>query len=264
MSPEIIAEKILYFRKRKGLSQEALAKHLNIPRSSVAQIELGNRGLSAMEFISLSEILEFSMDEFIVSEYKQPDELDTAPETRPKLAYTQGASPKLDLDNLKMVLLYILERCAGKPNLGESVINKLLYFADFNYFEIYEEHLTGATYRKLPYGPALEDYETIMKRMVDNDLLKRIRTEYQGYPQIRYFPLAKPDLKRFSAAAKEVIDQVINRFSDWSASAIREYSQLDVPWRATANGEIIDYELCFFRDQAFSCRTYAEHSRHED
>ena len=71
--------------------------------------------------------------------------------------------PTLQVDKFKNVLLYILERCAGKPNVGETVLYKLLYFADFNYYELYEEHLTGAKYRKLPFGPVPKigyDYRT--------------------------------------------------------------------------------------------------------
>lgn len=49
-------------------------------------------------------------------------------------------------------MLYILERFAGKPNVGETVLYKLLYFSDLNYYELYGEHLTEAQYRKLPYG----------------------------------------------------------------------------------------------------------------
>ena len=68
--------------------------------------------------------------------------------------------------------------------------------------------------------------------------------------------MEKADLKKMSAAEKEIIDRVIERFSDWSASAISEYSHQDLPWKATEDGEIIDYELAFYRESPFSVRTY--------
>lgn len=46
-------------RKLKSLSQKDLSKFLSIPRSSVAQIELGNRNITVIELIKLSEILGF-------------------------------------------------------------------------------------------------------------------------------------------------------------------------------------------------------------
>ena len=53
-----------------------------------------------------------------------------------------------NIKKFKEVLLYILEKVGAKPNVGESVINKLLYFIDFDYYERFEENLTGATYIK--------------------------------------------------------------------------------------------------------------------
>ena len=67
------------------------------------------------------------------------------------------------------MLLYILERCAGKPNVGETVLYKLLYFSDFNYYELYEEHLTGAKYRKLLYGPVPQKLDTIIGQMMKRE-----------------------------------------------------------------------------------------------
>ena len=164
--------------------------------------------------------------------------------------------PKLNMDKFKNILLYILEQCAGKPNVGETVLYKLLYFCDFNFYEIYEEHLTGAQYRKLPYGPVPQKLDSIINQMMEKEQLQRIKTEYHGYLQTRYIPLDKSDLTRMSAAEKEVIDQAIDRFSDWSASAISEYSHKDLPWKATEDGEIIDYELAFYRESPYSVRNY--------
>ena len=48
-------------------------------------------------------------------------------------------------EKFKNIILYLLECCAGKPNVGETVLYKLLYFSDFNYYELYEEQLSGAS-----------------------------------------------------------------------------------------------------------------------
>lgn len=90
-------------------------------------------------------------------------------------------------------MLYILERCAGKPNVGETVLYKLLYFSDFNYYELYEEHLTGAKYRKLPYGPVPQNLDSIIGQIIEKGQLQKVKTEYHGYPLTRYLPLEKAD-----------------------------------------------------------------------
>ena len=57
-----VGERLASLRKQKGYSQEELAKNLLISRSSLAQIELGNRGVDYLEMIKFSEILGFSLD----------------------------------------------------------------------------------------------------------------------------------------------------------------------------------------------------------
>ncbi len=261
LSQEQIGKRIKQKRNSKGLSQKDLAKFLDIPRSSIAQIELGNRSLSVIELIRLSEILTFSLDQFLASDYEFSEEIIVeVNEPIVEMEYTRVSEPKLNIRKFKNVLLYILEQCAGKPNVGETVINKLLYFSDFNYYETYEEHLTGAQYSKLPYGPVPMAFDRIVGEMIKEKLIHRLKTNYHGYPQIRYIPLKKADLKRLNGAEKEVIDQVIDRFSYWSASAISDYSHRDMPWRASKEGEIIDYELSFYREAPFSARTYYDES----
>ena len=258
LSLKQIGKRILELRKLKGLSQEDLAGYLNIPRSSVAQIELGNRNVSVMELIKLSEVLGFSLDEFLAKEYKIVDKVEAVAEDAPVMQDVRISVPRFKADKFKNVLLYILERCAGKPNVGETVLYKLLYLSDFNYYERYEEHLTGSQYRKLPFGPVPQKLGSVIGQMIENGQLHRIKTEYHGYPQIRYIPMEKADLTRMSAAEKETIDQVIDRFSDWSATAIGEYSHRDMPWKASDEGEVIDYELVFYRESPFSVRTYSD------
>lgn len=162
----------------------------------------------------------------------------------------------LQIDKLENVLLYILERCAGKPNVGETVLYKLLYFSDFNYYELYEEHLTEASYRKLPYGPVPQKLDAIINQMIEKGQLQRVKTTYGGYLQTRYLPLEKADLTAFRASEKEVIDRVIEQMSDWSAATISSYSHKDMPWLASKDGEEINYELVFYREAPFSVRNY--------
>lgn len=256
LSQKQIGQRIAALRKVKGLSQEDLAKRVNISRPSLAQIELGNRSIDIMELQRFGQVLEFSLDDFLSKEYVIPNATEEIIEEKTSGTAIRISVPALSIDKFRNVLLYILERCAGKPNVGETVVYKLLYFADFNYFELYEEHLTGAKYRKLPFGPVPQKLDTIVAKMIDKKELQRIKTDYHGYPQTRYIPLIKPDLTVLKASEKEVIDKVIAQYSDWSAAAISNYSHKDMPWLASKEGEVIDYELAFYREAPFSVRNY--------
>ena len=250
-----IGERISKLRKNKGYSQSELAKLLNISRPSLTQMELGKRNLSVIELKKITDNFSVSIDKLLSNDFKIDDikfnsnEVDDNQELRISI-------PKLKVDKFKDILLYILEKCAGKPNVGETLLYKLLYFSDFNYYEIYEEHLSGVEYRKLPFGPVPQKLDSIINQMISNKMIQRLKTEYHGYPQTRYIPLVKPNLTNLKASEKDVIDKVIEQYSDWSATAISEYSHKDMPWLASKDGEIIDYELAFYREHPYSVRTY--------
>ena len=258
LSQKQIGQRISELRKMKGLSQDALAKRVKISRPSLAQIELGNRSVDIFELKKLLLVLEFSLDDFMSKDFSANQDVDVKEENKAKKEEERISVPKLQVNKFKNVLLYILERCAGKPNVGETVLYKLLYFSDFNYYELYEEHLTGAKYRKLPYGPVPQKLDTIIGQMIEKGQLQRIKTEYHGYPQTRYLPLEKADLTELRASEKEIIDRVIEQMSDWSAAAISNYSHKDMPWLASKEGEEINYELTFYRDVPFSVRNYGD------
>lgn len=251
-----IGQKITELRKRKGFSQEDLAKSVKISRPSLAQIELGNRSVDILELQKLSLVLEFSLDDFMSNDFLANQDVDVKENKKTKKEEERISVPMLQVNKFKNVLLYILERCAGKPNVGETVLYKLLYFSDFNYYELYEEHLTGARYRKLPYGPVPQKLDTIISQMIEKGQLQRVKTDYHGYPQTRYLPLEKADLTELRASEKDVIDKVIEQMSDWSASMLSNYSHGDKPWKASRDGEVINYELAFYRRPPYSIRVY--------
>lgn len=257
-----IGIRIAQLRRERGLTQEELGKILGISRPSVTQLESGNRELAAIELRKLATALQFSIDDLLSDTYSIESVADIEDSDSAIAAGEVSAErisePELNIEKFKNVLLYILGRCAGKPNVGETVLYKLLYFCDFNYYEIYETHLTGARYKKLSYGPVPHDMSKIVSKMASSRQLQKVKSEYFGKPQTRYLPLIKPDLTMLSAAEIEVIDSVIDQMSDWSAKSISDYSHNDKPWRATGLNENIDYELAFYRRPPYSVRVYEE------
>ncbi len=171
--------------------------------------------------------------------------------------------PQEKMDKFKEVLLYILNKVGAKPNVGETVIYKLLYFIDFDFYEKYEEQLIGAKYIKNHYGPTPLEFKKIVEEMIKNKEIEVIKSKYFRYPQTKYLPLREPDLSRLKAHEKELIDEVLAKLSDKNASQISEYSHNDVPWLVTKDGEIIDYETVFYRTPPYSVRTYSEDSERD-
>jgi uncharacterized phage-associated protein len=163
--------------------------------------------------------------------------------------------PQKNMEKFKEILLYILNKVGSKPNVGETVIYKLLYFVDFDFYEKYEEQLIGAAYLKNHYGPTPVEFEKIVEEMAGKDLV-RVQSTYFNFPQNKYLPLRKPDLSKLKANEIETIDNVLNKLSDMNASQISDYSHNDVPWLTTEDEEIIEYESAFYRTAPYSVREY--------
>lgn len=74
-------------------------------------------------------------------------------------------------EKFKTVLSYIINRCENKKNVGKTVICKLLYFSDFNYYEKYETSITNETYVKYERGPYPQHIDDIIDEMLDEELI---------------------------------------------------------------------------------------------
>ena len=249
--------KIKKIREKIDLSQEALAIKLGISRVAISQIETGNRKISAEEIVKLAEIFNIPTD--VLLDVKKDIEVifEKSMKKTERKQEIRISVPQRNLQKFKEILIYILGKVGSKPNVGETVLYKLLYFMDFNFYEKYEEQLIGATYIKNHHGPTPKEFMKLVKEMEGKELVK-VSDNYFQYPQTKYLPLRKPDLTQFKAHEKEIIDDVLNKLSNMNASEISEYSHNDVPWQTTEDGEIIEYESVFYRTLPYSVRNYSE------
>ena len=146
---------IQQLRKKNNLTQEFLASELGISRPTYVQIEQGERDLTITEAEKLASIFGISFEDFrhgkdsaITAEIKKDKAKPKAEKQEMRISV-----PQKNLAKFKEVLLYVLSKVGGKPNVGEAVIYKLLYFIDFDFYEKFEEQLIGATYIKNHYCP---------------------------------------------------------------------------------------------------------------
>ena len=252
-----ISQRVKKLRAQKGISQQELAKILRVSRPTVSQIESGERKISADELVKLAKIFNISV-EGLLDFKKEPKVILEESKKRKSLKEQIRVNvPQKNLEKFREVLLYILNKIGSKPNIGETVIYKLLYFIDFDFYEKYEEQLIGATYLKNNYGPTPAEFTEIVNKMIEEREIEKIKSEYFTYPQVKYLPLRKPDLSKFKANEVEVIDQVLDKLSDMNAVQISEYSHNDVPWLVAEDKECIEYESVFYRKSPYSVREYS-------
>lgn len=159
---------------------------------------------------------------------------------------------KFNTEKFESLILYIAERCSGFPQFGKTVFYKLLYFSDFDFYEMKEKLLTGELYRKIDCGPAPTHFKETVEKLIKEKRLQKVRSEYHGFPQEKFFPLDKPNLSLFDGEEIKIIDSVIDKLGHLDANQISDYSHNDVPYQATKEKDIIDYELVFYRSPRYS------------
>ncbi len=248
-------------REEHDLSQGYVAKELGISRPTYVQLEKGEREITVPEAEKLALMYGVSFDNFIKGVEEPKIKVVLEKKAKQKGRPGKGiriSVPQKDLKKFKEVLLYILSKVGGKPNVGEAVIYKLLYFIDFDFYEKFEEQLVGATYIKNHYGPTPVEFKAVVGDMILGGEVVKVEGKYFNYPQRKYLAVRRPDLDVLSGREIEHIDDVLARLSDKNAKEMENYSHEDIPWKAAENGKPLSYESVFYRDEHYSVRNYED------
>jgi len=248
-----IGKRIKALRGEEGLSQQDLGHALGFSRPTISQIENGERKVTAEELLRISRYFNVSMENLLDKE-KGPELVLPGEKKIPRKPQIRINIPQKNIAKFKEVLLYLLNKVGAKDNIGETVIYKLLYFIDFDFYEKYEEQLIGATYIRNSFGPTPIEFKKLVEKMIKEGEIERVESKYYKHPQKKYLPHRAPDLSKLNANEIMMIDGVINKLSDMNANQISEYSHRDVPWLATEEGGVIEYESVFYRNLPYTVR----------
>ncbi|NQY74678.1 MAG: DUF4065 domain-containing protein [Candidatus Margulisbacteria bacterium] len=245
-------------RIKHGISQESLANSLDITRPTYTAIEKGKRALKVPEARILADTFNLPLANFlnekdieIVSDGLSKSDISDSDESNLRISV-----PEEKKDKFKQVLLYILSKIGSRPNIGETVLYKILYFIDFDYYEKYESQLMGLRYFKNHYGPTPYIFKSLVEEMINNNEVEKIKSSYFTKEQTKYLPHIEPDLTILTGQEMEHIDWELSRFEHFSAQNITERSHNDVPWISAEEGQPIQYESVFYRTAETSVRNY--------
>lgn len=248
--------KLLELREKAGLTQTAVAKKLGVTRATYIGWETGKREPSLAGLKTIARFYELSPADLLnpqtetieeISNYNfSPDSNDIGPREIVK------ESP----EKLREVLLYMLDKVGAKPNVGETVIYKLLYFIDFDYFEKYGKSITGLTYVRNHYGPTPQarTFTGVVNAMKREHELEVVETHYFKHLQKKYLPVTKPLLTHLSGQELRHVDEVLERLGDKSATELSDLSHKDTPWIVTKNNQPIDYQFAMYRTPVTSVK----------
>lgn len=246
-------------REEKNISQDDLASQLGITRQTLSKYENGENNLPIDIIKKLADI--FDVDYSCIIDNKMPSrptynivgKVVSSPQNDIRIDI-----PQENITKFKQVLLYILNKVGAKPNVGQTVIYKLLYFIDFDYYELYEEQLMGLKYIKNTYGPTPVDFVKLIQEMEKNGELEEVKTKYFKKDQTKYLPIKEPDLSLLSAQELRHIDKELERLSDKTGKELSDFSHKDIPWIIANDKGILEYESVFYRTAETSQREYDE------
>lgn len=149
-------------------------------------------------------------------------------------------SEQLDRAKLKEVVCWVVNS-VGPEALGQTKLHKVLYYAEMLTFLATGRPLTGAIFRKRPYGPTCDALLGIQDELSKEGCLEVTRQNYYGYKKTTFALLGRFSPTLISAdeisLLRDVVEFVCLRNS---AVTISEFSH-DIVWQMVEFGEDIPY-----------------------
>ncbi len=169
-----------------------------------------------------------------------------------KLKKMINKSISFDKEKFKQALHYIIFKAGARDNVGKTVLYKMMYFSDFNFYELNNKSITGETYVKLPFGPGPSHFDNMVEELQKEGKVESKKSKYGGKDQKKIIPICEPSLDKLNGEEIKLINKVIGRLASMSATQVSEYSHEDIPWKATEDKKEINYDLVFYRDETYS------------
>jgi transcriptional regulator with XRE-family HTH domain len=205
-------------RTQKKISQEKIAKRLNISRSSYISFEQGKTELNFSQIVKLSDILGISLEEVENG--------------------TQSNYEKYK----EMILAYIRKAASKDGKILKTKLAKMLYLADFTWFYENLKSMSGMQYRRIKYGPvpdmyfkAMDELEEQGKITIDHKDEMFLISENRGSQNQKLEELTKEELK--------LIEKIAKKWKNKKTSEIVDFTHNQLPYKICTPDEIIPYEL---------------------
>ncbi len=128
------------------------------------------------------------------------------------------------------------------PELTKAKLNKLMFYADFKYFNDHTISMSGASYARLPHGPVPDNYSLLYASMENADLISEDFTSSQNFQRSYYKPNKKVDYSLFNENELATLRDVAKRFGKLSANSVSKTSHEENAWLENKTGRLISYE----------------------
>ncbi len=218
----MFTQKIKEYRTQRGLSQEQVAKAINVSRPTYTAIEAGKQKLDIEETQKLAGFFGIGVEELL-----------------------SGNIP--DIPKYKhMILTYLRMGLSNDNKVPKTKLAKLLYLADFAWFYDHLESMSGMQYRKINYGPvpdmffrAIDELEESGKIVVD-----RKSTEGKDMLLISESESNRNEkIETLSVEEKKLMKNIADKWKDKKTQEIVNFTHNQLPYFLCRDNELIPYEL---------------------
>jgi len=212
-------------REKKGMSQQEIAKKLEMSRPSYILVEQGKKELSLSEAQKIASIFGISLKDM---------------ET--------GIVP--DFDKYKEMILSFL-RCFSLKADGKvpkTKLAKLLYLADFSWFYENMESMSGMQYRRIKYGPVPDLYFRALDELEEEGRIDRDNKKSDVILISENEASKKVGLKNLKKEEKGLIIKIAKKWEDRKTREIVNFTHNQLPYKVCSPDEIIPYELIIQED----------------
>ncbi len=135
--------------------------------------------------------------------------------------------------------------CGHVNTVTATSLNKLLFYADFLHFQSESVSLTGAAYRRAPYGPVPAAYGDLREHLEWEQVIEVREVEYQnGNMGEEIHAGAKADELPSQLTPRELktLEAVAHKFAHFSPGQLGDYSHQEAAWRDTEDRSLITYD----------------------
>lgn len=162
-------------------------------------------------------------------------------------------SMPINKEKYQEVILYLCQKLGGEIK-GKKKLAKLLYFADFDFYEINQKSITGDVYRAFPKGPLPSALDEIVRGLTEKKALAVSSVKEWGdqyAPTEIYKCLIKPDISVFNSDEIKILDRTVKRYGGLNGEQLAVLSH-EAPYTSAEPYQEIPYEFAYYRGTDFS------------
>jgi len=147
---------------------------------------------------------------------------------------------QFDREKFNDLVHLVCSKC-DETRLGAVKLHKVLYYVDMIRYAAEGRPVSGATYRKRPFGPTADYLLTALDELQNLKKLHVYEQDYFGYNKKCFKSLEEPNTARFDATELALVEETVDFVcNNNTARSISEFSH-NLAWERTDAGEEIPY-----------------------